>query len=332
LISEITEIGGALMKSVWAVIISIILFAFVITSCSSPSSPTTLKIGDYVQMGKYYDEPIMWRCVDIDENGPLLLADKILTIKAFDAKGNHKYLDGTPQEEIIIVNERTASGSGLWETSNIRSWLNSTATAGNVTWLDGGPPTSAQVFGGFNAYSDEKGFLANGNFAQNEINVIKSVTQKSLIDSHDVPKLGKGGTTDLGIPEPNIVTILEKQNYDTTFYQNVTDKMFLLDIKQINKVYQNSSILGKDYYKAKQTQKVVDNVKYPKIEVGQYWNYWLRTPATSYLVRLIDSKGDVNIAGAYTSSIGVRPAFYIVLSSISLNTGKGTLSNPYIIK
>ncbi len=43
----------------------------------------------------YYGKPILWRCVDIDENGPLMLSDKILSVKAMDAggegeKGSHK--------------------------------------------------------------------------------------------------------------------------------------------------------------------------------------------------------------------------------------------------
>ena len=152
----------------------------------------TINIGDYVQMGKYYDEPILWRCVDIDENGPLMLADRILTIKPFDAAGDHKYLDGTAQAD--YSSGRTSHGSGLWETSNMRSWLNSTATAGNVTWLDGCPPSSDKVANGNNAYATEKGFLAEGNFTASEQNAIKSVTQKSLLNEIDATKLKVGGT------------------------------------------------------------------------------------------------------------------------------------------
>ena len=33
------------------------------------------------EMGSYYGERILWRCVDIDENGPLMLSDKILCLK-----------------------------------------------------------------------------------------------------------------------------------------------------------------------------------------------------------------------------------------------------------
>ena len=40
-----------------------------------------IKIGDYLQMGEYYGKPILWRCVDIDENGPLMLSDNLFGIK-----------------------------------------------------------------------------------------------------------------------------------------------------------------------------------------------------------------------------------------------------------
>ena len=82
------------MKKKLNVVISVVLMISItiFTPIIDVNAVTTIKIGDYVVMGKYYDEPILWRCVDIDENGPLMLADRILTIKAFDANGNHKYL------------------------------------------------------------------------------------------------------------------------------------------------------------------------------------------------------------------------------------------------
>jgi len=159
---------------------------------SSPSpTPVTINIGDYVQMGSYYDEPILWRCVDIDENGSLMLADRILTIKPFDAAGNHKYADGTAQND-TSDGYRTYYGSNLWETSNMRCWLNSTATAGNLTWLDGCPPTADKVYRGWNAYANEKGFLAEGNFTVNEQNAMKSVTQKSGNGMEGTPYMVEG--------------------------------------------------------------------------------------------------------------------------------------------
>jgi hypothetical protein len=304
----------------------------------------TIKIGDYVQMGKYYNEPIIWRCVDIDENGPLMLSDKILTKKPYDASGSHKYLDGTPQSDDYGMREDY--GSDLWETSNIRSWLNSTATAGNVIWLDGCPPSADKVAsaddkgGKYYAYDNEKGFLAGGNFTANEINAIKSVTQKSLLNYVDSEKLGVGGTA-VHKFDSDISDIV--QNYDNTYYQNVTDKMFLLDVRQLYNVYLNSSVLGAEYYLGKPTKKAVEIslLPYDANSGDSSWSYWLRTPYNDIYhfscVRTVStlSKGvfgaDPNyyITTFNGNGCGVRPAFYIDMSLIDFTYGKGSLKEPY---
>ena len=36
-------------------------------------------VGQYFLMGKYQEEPILWRCIDnTDENGMLMISDKVL--------------------------------------------------------------------------------------------------------------------------------------------------------------------------------------------------------------------------------------------------------------
>jgi len=337
------------MKRFCAITLSVILFTVGLTSCfsnkgitnptvSDTPSPTpanqqstTINIGDYLQMGRYYDEAILWRCVDIDENGPLMLSDKILTIKPFDAKGMHKYMDGTAAAD--ISDYRTSYGSNLWETSNIRSWLNSTATAGNVTWLDGCPPAKDKLK--YNAYADEKGFLADGNFTLNEQNIIKSVTQKSLLNSVDVGKLSVGGTAIHKYDDSAITTVV--QNFDISYYQNVVDKIFLLDVKQILRVHQNRAALGMDYYIGKLTQKSVDNSenKNGGLSANSYWHSLLRTPFTDSNdpigIRGVHFNGTVISYSASNDYIGVRPAFYIDLSSLNFKAGNGTVGTPYVV-
>jgi len=155
-------------RKVMSFLLTIFIFSTMlsVSIATSVSAVATINVGDYIQMGKYYDDPIIWRCVDIDANGPLILSDKIIMIKPFDAIGTHKYSDGTTQAD--YMGYRTASGSNLWETSNLRSWLNSSAVAGSVPWPDGCPPTAANVSSGFNDYATEKGFLADGNFSATE--------------------------------------------------------------------------------------------------------------------------------------------------------------------
>jgi len=234
------------------------------------------------------------------------------------------------QQETINTN----NGSNLWETSNMRSWLNSTATVSNVTWLDGCPPTADKVWNGWNDYATEKGFLAEGNFTVSEQNAIKSVTQKSLLNWVDVPKLKIGGTAS-HTWDDNISTVV--QNYETANYQNVTDKMFLLDVKQLNKVYQNSNILGTNYYIGKPTQKAVDNSDYKAsgLSIDNYWKNLNRSPysvsGSPFSVRCGSDGGLVGGSGAFIIFMGARPAFYINLSSVLFKSGNGSVGTPYVV-
>lgn len=126
-------------------------------------SKSELQIGDYVQMGTYYDEPILWRCIDVDENGPLLVTDKILCVKAYDAPGN------------ITTGSHTVNSnySYYWGDSNLRCWLNSDAEAGKVVWTCGNPPSSKAL--NYDAYDGEAGFLSN--FSATEKYVINPVSR-----------------------------------------------------------------------------------------------------------------------------------------------------------
>lgn len=312
------------------------LFQFILQTLASEVGATaTINIGDYVEMGKYYGEDILWRCVDIDQNGPLMLADRIIALKPFDAIGSHKYLDGTAQNDSTMENSRTTIGSNIWETSSIRAWLNSAAFEGNVQWLDGCPPEADKVYNGYNAYATEKGFLAQENFTKIERNAIQSVTQKSLLNELDVPKLSIGGSA-IYKRDSDISKVV--QNYDTAFYQNVTDDIFLLDVLQINKVYQNSAALGSDYYIGKPTQKAVDNSEFKNSELAanRNWHSFLRTPSTSsrlssYLCTVY-ADGTINdCIAAKNLAIGVRPAFYMNLKSVIFTSGTGKIENPLIL-
>jgi hypothetical protein len=314
-------------KKILSILLATSILMTLIPTTQTPKvkAAATINIGDYVQMGKYYDEPILWRCVDVDENGPLMLADRIITIKPYDASGEHKYLDGTLQTD-------RSYGSNLWETSNMRSWLNSIATPGNVQWLDGCPPIESAVSDGYNDYAAEKGFIADGNFTSSERNAIKSVTQKSILNEIDADKLKVGGTAPHA-NNSNISTVV--QNYDTAYYQNVTDKMFVLDVKQIYTVFQNSSFLGVNYYIGKPTQRAVDNSEYKSssLNTSNYWYSCLRTPHASDFfisVRIVNSDGNIDDNHSYVSNFGVRPAFYLDLSSVIFLSGNGLEGTPYV--
>ena len=294
-----------------------------------------LKVGQYIRLGKYNDESIIWRCVDIDSKGTLMLADRILSIKPFDAKGAHKYSYGSSRSD-DPVGARLLWGSNLWQTSNMRSWLNSTAIAGKVRWLDGCPPKKDNVFHGVNAYENEKGFLAVGNFTAYERRLIKTVTLKSLLNKVDFKKLKYGGS-EYHFWNPNISRVI--QNFDKAYYHNLTEKVFLLDIKQIKQVYLNKSKLGSKYYIGKPTQKAVDKSEFKadELNASKYWSSWLRTPDADPRdvdpddSRYVKSDGSVRDHSAYYQDVGIRPAFYINLNKLIIKSGIGSLGNPFVL-
>jgi hypothetical protein len=79
---------------------------------------TAVNVCDYVRFGKYNNEPILWRVIHKDANGdPVLFADRILTMKAFDAAGSYHDYD----------EDRWDYGSNYYPDSNIRQWLNSSS-------------------------------------------------------------------------------------------------------------------------------------------------------------------------------------------------------------
>lgn len=59
-----------------------LLLAVILVLCPlqvrAADNKPTIEIGDYIQMGTYGGEPIVWRCVAKDSNGPLMLSDRVL--------------------------------------------------------------------------------------------------------------------------------------------------------------------------------------------------------------------------------------------------------------
>lgn len=284
-----------------------------------------IKTGDYVQLGSYYQEPILWRCVSEDENGSLMMSDQILTLKAFDAKGEH---------ENDYRSYRENHGSNLWESSNLRSWLNSDADAGEVKWECENAPVKSAVWCGYNAYDSEAGFL-NG-FTESQKNAIKEVNQKHLLGTRDAiwgKKATSGSENHLSY-SCGVDVVLK--NYDRAYAYNLNDKVFVADIKQINDIYNNSGILGEGYYIGTLSKTCVENSEYKYgIKEDTNWHSWLRTPygvtANSETVRHLWSNGTVERIHANTSYIGVRPAFYLN-EEVEFEKGDGTEGTPFIIE
>lgn len=268
-----------------------------------------IKIGDYIKLGTYENEPILWRCVDIDDNGPLMLMDKVLGSMPYDAKTSENSATRSHSRNSF----RSSYGSNHWRDSNMRSWLNSDADAGKVDWLCGNPPKSDYV--GYGSEYDKKAGFLNG-FSKAEIAAIKTVTQRSIV-SH--PEYSAGYIAGLGADLPYNTDIASvAYGFEKAYYENIIDKVFLPDVKQLNTIYNNSNILG-NYYLAKNKD-------------GIRWSYWLRTPITdcNHDMRYVETDGNIYRVAPYFGHIGVRPAFYLDTDYYIVSEGNGEVNSPYV--
>ena len=294
-------------KKITAIFLALCMAISVLPMTVQAASKPDIKVGDYVKMGTYNNASILWRCVSIDDNGPLMLADKIVDTLAYDAKTN----DNSNSKSHSRSYKRDDYGSNYWKDSNMRSWLNSTAAEGKVDWLCGNPPKDGYV-SGVGAYNEKAGFL--NAFSKSEIAAMKTVTQRSLV-SH--PEYNKGIVDGDANSDLLYYTDISEAvaNYDSSYFETTTEKVFLLDVKQANAVWKNL----KGYYVAYNND-------------GMAWPYWLRTPVTdcNHDMRYISSSGQVGRYAPWYSDLGVRPAFYLDSEYFVTTSGSGSQSSPYI--
>ena len=294
-------------KKITAIFLALCMAISVLPMTIQAASKPDIKVGDYVKMGTYNNASILWRCVSIDNNGPLMLADKIVDTLAYDAKTN----DNSNSKSHSRSYKRDDYGSNYWKDSNMRSWLNSTAAEGKVDWLCGNPPKDGYV-SGVGAYNEKAGFL--NAFSKSEIAAMKTVTQRSLV-SH--PEYNKGIVDGDANSDLLYYTDISEAvaNYDSSYFETTTEKVFLLDVKQANAVWKNL----KGYYVAYNND-------------GMAWPYWLRTPVTdcNHDMRYISSSGQVSRYAPWYSDLGVRPAFYLDSEYFVTTSGSGSQSSPYI--
>ena len=294
-------------KKITAIFLALCMAISVLPMTVQAASKPDIKVGDYVKMGTYNNASILWRCVSIDDNGPLMLADKIIDTLAYDAKTN----DNSTSKSHSRSYKRDDYGSNYWKDSNMRSWLNSTAEAGKVDWLCGNPPKDGYV-SGEGAYNEKAGFL--NAFSKSEIAAMKTVTQRSLV-SH--PEYNKGIVNGDANSDLLYYTDISYAaiNYDSAYFETTTEKVFLLDVKQANAVWKNLN----NYYVAYNNN-------------GMAWPYWLRTPVTdcNHDMRYISSSGQVGRYAPWYSDLGVRPAFYLDSDYFVATSGSGSQSSPYI--
>ena len=293
--------------------VTALLLSAVLTLCLLPlpvkaaGTKAGVRLGDYIWLGSYENEPILWRCVSVDENGPLMLSDKVLCDSMpYDARTSENSDSGSHRRSSY----RSKYGSNHWRDSDMRSWLNSDADAGQVEWLCGNPPKDGYITGG-GAYDGKAGFL-NG-FTRDEAAAIKTVTQRSIV-SHPEYTAGYIDAPGADLPyNTDIGSVAD--GYEGAHYENITDKVFLLDVKQLRTVYEN---LG-SYYIGQNRN-------------GVRWNYWLRTPVTdcNHDMRYVTTQGSIGRDAPCKGYYGVRPAFYLDAAYYAVTSGSGTAADPYV--
>lgn len=121
------------------------------------------KVGDVVSFGTYLEQPIEWIVLRQNADGTkVLIARNILTMKSYDAAegGTYNLYEGTDywteKLEGQYELQTLVRGNSNWETSNIRTWLNSSER--KVEYADMPPKTNA-ASEKKNGYDREPGFL-----------------------------------------------------------------------------------------------------------------------------------------------------------------------------
>lgn len=265
-----------------------------------------LKTGDYFTLGKYNNEPILWRYVADDENGKLIVSAKVLCNKPFGE-------------------------TNFWKKSALRKWLNSDVSDGEDDWtfcmeqviLDYcSSPWDINNEERPMSYSKEKGFLNESNFSRSERTVMKSVIQWTMLpQSHlNLSENGEKNTysnikkyTFSNPPEMEIYNIYEIPNIFSGAAHQLADTVFLLDEMQIYRIWSNFDTLL-----AMNTEK-------------NLCGYFLRTPTKTSVCGI-----NANAYGSYTvyninKAIGIRPAFYLNEECAYIKSGSGTADDPYIM-
>ncbi|NMC35256.1 MAG: fibronectin type III domain-containing protein [Veillonellaceae bacterium] len=218
------------------------------------------------------------------------MTDKIIQLLPFDGK-----------EGLNPDLSRQNYGNNRYSQSNIRQWLNSTATSGwySAQHTYDAPPSSSNV--SVNAYDTRAGFLAifDATFVNAMLNTTLTVVKNTVTDG--------GG------------------------YETVTDKMFLASTTEVGLANENSiaegtklALFTDDASRvAYCTQEAIDTSTYTYNPMtSQAWPWWLRTPFSSEAFYVRDVRPTGSLAGndAFNGTMGIRPLCNVSSSSLVSDT------------
>lgn len=234
---------------------------------------------------KYYGKPIIFQVIDKNHpgypaNSVTLLTEKIITLKAFDAK-----------EPSNPYTHRQYYGNNRYAHSNIRQWLNKDTSPWYEAQHDfDAPPNNLNVSSGYNEYEAEAGFLSNFS---------TELKSKLLLTTLTVAK--------------NTVT-------DGGGSETVQDKVFLLSKTEVGLGNEGGIAEGTPFSffssdttrQAYPTAEAVSNSKYKdnSLNDNQLWYWQLRTPLAGHgsYTQHVYPLGWFSYDRAYDDYLGVRPA------------------------
>lgn len=318
------------MKKIFKVLIGL-LAMLSCALCVSAADVNDIGQGTYVQFGKYQGDPIVWKCISTeDENGILLLSDKILTLKAFDAP--------SPDEN----SKHFRYGYSLWEDSTLRAWLNATVAGGEIQWPGGNPPVGLiDLPDGWktellNPYDQEDGFLSDSNFTPSERSLMKTVSQWQTLTNSEVNRSTNGidccfqcnynPTTQIVLlMDPADINKLYKADVNHAAMYRVTDTVFLLDAWQLDVMWQAFGTV-----EAEATEKAWDTFQ-PSDYQGDRKVWILRSPYGSTCVNSVYESDEFTYNGVEEGNSGVRPAVYLNPDQTVILSGNGTQEEPYVL-
>lgn len=254
------------------------------------------EVGDTITFGNYNGEEIEWQVLKLSEDGAeaVLVAENILTMKAFDAAEGGSYnSDGekdywsqeSPADTDLALQIRVR-GNSDWSTSNIRTWLNSDKQV--VTYADQAPMTIAMAEK-TNGYHNEAGFLHD--FSEEEL--------AAIIETENV-------TPGNALTEGTVIT---------------HDKVYLLSLEEL-KWFEEACVS----MLAVPTQAAIeqDQSKWYAIDVDTYgvkeYTWWLREPlegtsSKCYLVGNGYTEDNMRTENVGLEGYGIRPAVTVNLQA-----------------
>lgn len=186
-----------------------------------------VKLGDTIVLGEYYSEPIEWRVIKVseDKKRAIVVADKILTMKAYDAAegGAFNIHDGkeywnVKSTELDVEIQKLVRGNNSWELSNIRTWLNSDKES--VIYKDQIPCDEAMSEKN-NGYNSEAGFLRYFSEKEKAAIVVTKVTTGNVVTEDKVFLLSREELKWLEIANVDIYavpTTLARQFCESNWY------------------------------------------------------------------------------------------------------------------